>query len=150
MRDYRDMVMRTANWELSTREQFVCAALGLCGEAAEFSEHIKKWAFQGHELDRAKLVRELGDIRWYMELACVLLGTGVGEVEHVNTKKLEARYPAGAFSTGASVDRPDEALIPVAAPPAGQADPTRATGLPVAPVSSLTGFGPPVTSTGGG
>lgn len=42
-------------------------ALGLVGETGEVVDLIKKHIGHSHPLDRAKLVKELGDVEWYME-----------------------------------------------------------------------------------
>lgn len=41
-------------------------ALGLCEEAGELAGVIKKHVFYGHPLDRDKLIKEAGDVLWYM------------------------------------------------------------------------------------
>ena len=38
------------------------AAIGMCGEAGEVSELVKKYAFHGHTIDTEHLARELGDL----------------------------------------------------------------------------------------
>jgi NTP pyrophosphatase (non-canonical NTP hydrolase) len=42
-------------------------ALGLVGETGEVVDLIKKHIGHSHPLDRDKLVKELGDVEWYME-----------------------------------------------------------------------------------
>lgn len=42
-------------------------ALGLVGETGEVVDLIKKHIGHSHPLDRVKLVKELGDVEWYME-----------------------------------------------------------------------------------
>ena len=71
------------------------AALGLAGEAGEFADHIKKYQFQGHDLDREHLIKELGDIIWYVAQAAVGLETTNDEIMERNIAKLKARYPHG-------------------------------------------------------
>lgn len=44
------------------------AILGLIGEWGEVADIIKKNIFQGHEIDRAHLIEELGDSAWYAML----------------------------------------------------------------------------------
>lgn len=71
------------------------AALGLCGESGEFADQLKKFAFQGHKLNREHLEKELGDILWYVALACDALGTDMETVMKKNVIKLQSRYPDG-------------------------------------------------------
>lgn len=101
---YREFVLRTANGGVTQDMHRVNAALGLCGEAGEFADVVKKWFAQGHALDRDKAIKELGDVRWYLELAAWALGTTLEEVEQRNIAKLSARYPNG-FDTNASLNR---------------------------------------------
>lgn len=83
-------------------------ALGLVGEAAEFSELVKKFAFHGHPLDRVKATNELGDLMWYAARCAADLGVTLDDVVRANVAKLRARYPAG-FTTAASLARVDAA-----------------------------------------
>ena len=71
------------------------AALGLCGEAGEFADIIKKVSFQGHELDEAHLADEVGDILWYCALAAQALGRDLSDIAEANVAKLQKRYPNG-------------------------------------------------------
>lgn len=106
--DYRKEMLRTMNHDGNfDQESFIInATLGLTGEAGEVSDHVKKWLFQGHELDTKKLINELGDIRYYLELACYALGVTMEQVEQANSEKLRKRYPNG-FSPEASLARVD-------------------------------------------
>jgi len=83
-------------------------AMGLCGEAGEFSEIVKKVLFHGKELNEevhAHLVKELGDVIWYWTNACRALGVNPNDVITLNVSKLESRYPGGTFSAAASETR---------------------------------------------
>lgn len=95
--------MRTAA-PLDEQQRLLNAALGLCGEAGEFADTVKKAAFHGHTLDRAALHKELGDVLWYAALACDALGVQLGDVMTANIAKLQARYPEG-FSSERSQQR---------------------------------------------
>ena len=81
--------------------------MGLGGEAGETSEVIKKHLFHDQPLDRAKLLKELGDVRWYFEVLLAASGFTMAEVEQANVEKLRARYPDG-FTSQASTERKDE------------------------------------------
>lgn len=63
--DYRVLAQRTTNKSLSHREHVINAALGLCGEAGEVADLLKKNRMQGHELEVYKVLEELGDVLWY-------------------------------------------------------------------------------------
>lgn len=86
------------------------ASIGLASEGGEFSEIVKKMAFQGkpyNEDNRFHMKRELGDILWYWTNACRALGYDPNDVIAENVKKLEARYPGGHFDPYYSENRKD-------------------------------------------
>lgn len=89
--EYQVMSMRTAN----DHADLITAALGLAGEGGEFADQIKKWYGQGHDLDQAHLMEELGDALWYIALAAERLGVSLHEIAYQNTEKLRRRYPNG-------------------------------------------------------
>lgn len=79
-------------------------ALGLTGEAGEVADLIKKAIFHGHELDKDVIVKEMGDVMWYMALLCHALNIQLSTVMERNIEKLERRYKDG-FSEEASRNR---------------------------------------------
>lgn len=101
---YQLLAYRTANKELSPFDQLRNAAYGLNGEAGEVIDLLKKHEFQGHELSQDKLVKELGDILWYLALACTSLGIVITDVMEQNIAKLQERYPDG-FDADKSINR---------------------------------------------
>ena len=86
------------------------AALGLCGEAGEFADLVKKFTYQGHDLDKEHLKRELGDIMWYMALAATIIDCNLEDVAETNIAKLRARYPKGHFEAQNSKVRKEGAI----------------------------------------
>lgn len=83
------------------------ASVGLASESGEFSEIVKKVIFQGKELNvdvRYHMLRELGDICWYLANAANALGADLEEIVKMNVTKLEARYPNG-FEVSRSENR---------------------------------------------
>lgn len=99
--EYQKLAMRTANQKCRSLAN---AGLGLGGESGEVQDIIKKHLFQGHELNKDKLVEELGDVCWYVALASELVGVDLETVMQGNIDKLKARYPEG-FSEEQSVNR---------------------------------------------
>lgn len=69
------------------------AAKGLVTEAGEFNDALKKHVFYNRPLDRVNLVEELGDVLWYVAIACDVLGVSLEDVCNANLRKLKARYP---------------------------------------------------------
>lgn len=80
--------------------------MGLCGESGECVDLVKKYLFQGHELDRQHLAKELGDVAWYLAVAAYSIGYTLEEVLQMNIDKLKERYPDG-FDVDKSLHRED-------------------------------------------
>ena len=76
-------------------------------KAGEAIDIVKKWLAQGHELDRAHLVRELGDVAWYLAEAATALDVPLEDVLQANLDKLQKRFPEG-FNASASVHRNEQ------------------------------------------
>lgn len=104
--EYQNNALKTANTEVLTTDQCLMnAALGLNGEAGEVADMVKKWKFQGHEIDRNKITKELGDILWYVSLGAHACGKTLEEIAEMNIAKLAARYPNGFFEAERSQNR---------------------------------------------
>ena len=48
---------------------------------------------QGHELDKERLKKELGDIAWYLAEAATALEIPLEDILQTNIDKLKKRYP---------------------------------------------------------
>lgn len=101
--EYQRKALRTAN-ETDRIRGLLNGVLGLCGESGECADMIKKHLFQGHELDREHLAKELGDVAWYMAVTAHHLGYDLDSILEMNINKLLARYPDG-FDTARSLNR---------------------------------------------
>lgn len=89
-------------------ERLLTASVGMCAEAGEFTEVVKKIVFQGKPVTEENLFhlkRELGDIMWYVMQACMGLDTNLNEIIEMNVEKLSSRYPEGAFDVHFSENR---------------------------------------------
>ena len=102
--EYQQLAMTTLNPELQKRDVLINSVMGLCGEAGEAIDIVKKWMAQGHALDKEKLARELGDIAWYLAEAATALDMPLEEILQANIDKLKQRYPNG-FETERSLVR---------------------------------------------
>jgi NTP pyrophosphatase (non-canonical NTP hydrolase) len=98
--------MTTLNHRLTKQDILINAVMGLCGESGEAIDLVKKHLHQGHELDKAALKKELGDIAWYLAEAAYALDTDLDAIFEANIAKLKTRYPEG-FDTEKSVNRTD-------------------------------------------
>ncbi len=89
-------------------ERLLTAGVGINAEGGEFLEIIKKMIFQGkpfNQDNREHMIIELGDLMWYVAQACMALEVSFDEVIARNVKKLEKRYPGGAFDVYYSENR---------------------------------------------
>ena len=104
IQEYQKLAMTTLNPELSKKDVLINGVMGLCGESGEAIDIVKKWLAQGHELDREKLAKELGDIAWYLAETAWALDIPLEDILRGNIEKLKRRYPEG-FSAERSVNR---------------------------------------------
>ena len=102
--EYQKLAMTTLNPALSKRDVLINGVMGLCGEAGEAIDLVKKHLAQGHELDRERLIGELGDVAWYLAEVATVLEVDLETVLSRNIEKLKARYPKG-FDAARSVNR---------------------------------------------
>ena len=102
--EYQKLAMTTLNPALSKQETLINGVMGLCGESGEVIDLVKKHLHQGHPLDKEKLIKELGDIAWYLAEVAYVLDTDLDTVLEQNIAKIKARYPAG-FDTEKSFHR---------------------------------------------
>ena len=102
--EYQKLAMATLNPALDRKDVLINGVMGLCGESGEAIDIVKKWLAQGHELDREKLAKELGDIAWYLAETAWALDVPLEEILQANIDKLKKRYPQG-FDSNRSVHR---------------------------------------------
>lgn len=98
--EYQAGVAATWNHSPEIRDQIVNAALGVAGEAGEFADLIKKIRFHGVPQDDDKIVKELGDVLYYVTVSAAIHGYSLEEIADKNNKKLAARYPEGFVKGG--------------------------------------------------
>ena len=104
--EYQKLALTTMNPEISKQDMLINSMMGLCGESGEAIDLVKKHLFHGHELDKDKLAKELGDIAWYLAEATHALDMDLETILQMNIEKLKARYPEG-FSRERSIHRED-------------------------------------------
>lgn len=98
--EYQVEALRTAGDD----PELLNGILGLCGEAGECAEVVKKNMFQGHNFDKHHLASELGDVAWYLAVSAYSLGFTLENVFRINIQKLRKRYPDG-FDAEHSIHR---------------------------------------------
>lgn len=71
-------------------------ALGLCGEAGEVAEKVKKQVRDG-VFNRYEVAKELGDVLWYLSNIANDIGYSLKEVANINVDKLTGRKGRGVI-----------------------------------------------------
>ena len=102
--EYQKLAMATLNPALDNKDVLINGVMGLCGESGEAIDIVKRHLAQGHELDKEKLKKELGDVAWYLAETAYALDIPLEEVLQGNIDKLRKRYPEG-FSSERSIHR---------------------------------------------
>ena len=64
--------------------------LGLCGEAGEVAEKVKKQVRDG-VFNRHEVAKELGDVLWYLANLSNDIGYNLDEIADMNIEKLTSR-----------------------------------------------------------
>jgi NTP pyrophosphatase (non-canonical NTP hydrolase) len=81
-------------------QQLLILALGLTGEAGEVADIVKKWAGHGVPIPTEEMLKELGDVLWYVSEIARYFGWPLSAVATQNVLKLRARYPDGFVEGG--------------------------------------------------
>jgi NTP pyrophosphatase (non-canonical NTP hydrolase) len=98
LKEYQDAALKTAEYP-DKGKNLIYPALGLVGEAGEVAEKIKKlWrnhnTTAGSSLtfdERDEIVKELGDVLWYITALASELGVSLNYVAAENIIKLHDR-----------------------------------------------------------
>jgi NTP pyrophosphatase (non-canonical NTP hydrolase) len=77
--------------KLTLHDDFVMC-VGLAGETGEVLEILKK-KVRDKKMDKGELVKELGDVLYYMMMICNRHGIQAEDVIKVNVNKLHKRFP---------------------------------------------------------
>jgi NTP pyrophosphatase (non-canonical NTP hydrolase) len=81
--------------------QLMGQILGLVGESGEVAEKVKKLQRDKKgriaPADKAEILKELGDILWYVNAVSHLLGSSLSEVAQANLDKLASRKTRDAL-----------------------------------------------------
>jgi len=85
--------------------KFMAHVLGLVGESGEFADKIKKIYRNDNgemsEDQRKELLKELGDVLWYVNSLASYLDSDLQSIADINLRKLEDRLSRGVIaSTG--------------------------------------------------
>lgn len=104
--EYQKAALRTASGINKQYPRILNGVLGLAGESGECVDMVKKHLFQGHELNKEHMAKELGDIAWYLAVAADAIDYDLETIMQMNVDKLMKRYPDG-FDADKSIHRKD-------------------------------------------
>jgi NTP pyrophosphatase (non-canonical NTP hydrolase) len=90
---YEKLAARTINPALDADGRLIDAAAGLAEEAGEALSLVRKHLYQGRELDKDRLQKELGDVLWCLAMTARAAGLSLESIAAANVKKLEERHP---------------------------------------------------------
>jgi len=93
--EYQEKAARTINKELTLLGQRNHALHGMVGEIGEIHSLYQK-EYQGHGApDREHIIKETGDLLWFVAEFLTSQGIGFDECLSTNIEKLIKRYPDG-------------------------------------------------------
>lgn len=83
-------------------KNYIYLTLGLCGEAGEIAEKIKKIIRDKGGIisieDTCELQKELGDVLWYISNLATELGVSLKAIAEMNIEKLQSRKNRGVIN----------------------------------------------------
>ena len=98
--EYQTIAATTAIYPESAK--FIYPTLGLCGEAGEVAEKVKKIIRDANgeftDEKKAEIMKEIGDVLWYISALCTDLGVKMGVVAQGNIDKLLSRKERGVLN----------------------------------------------------
>lgn len=80
------------------------ATIGVCTEAGELLDAMKKHLAYGKEIDAVNIAEECGDVLWYLAIILRELDMSFEEIMQMNINKLTKRFPE-KFTEGLALDR---------------------------------------------
>lgn len=84
------------------------AALGICGEAGELADAIKKAVIYGKREDMPNILEELGDLRFYIQAVQNIYGIPEQVLLQYNAEKLSKRYSSLRYTDEEAIRRADK------------------------------------------
>jgi len=93
LNEYQKKALSTAIYPIDS--EIIYPTLGLCGEAGEVAEKIKKVIRDGGSFENPDTImeigKELGDVLWYISAIANDLGLSLNGVAQINLDKLKRR-----------------------------------------------------------
>lgn len=92
--EYQELAKRTINENLYNSQVEMHALHGMASEVGELHAIYQK-LYQGHAFDKEHVMRELGDLMWFIAEYCTVMGFELDKIMELNIEKLKLRYPEG-------------------------------------------------------
>lgn len=92
--EYQVLARRTQNTSITEFQRKMHALHGMSSEVGEIHGIFQK-VYQGHTVDYDELIKEMGDLMWFMCELCDCIGIELEDVCRLNIEKLKKRYPEG-------------------------------------------------------
>lgn len=89
---YQELARRTQDPTITPEKRLEHALYGLGSEAGEVLGIYQK-AIQGHEIEENEVVKEAGDVLWFIAELADCLGVSLDYIAQSNIVKLLDRYP---------------------------------------------------------
>lgn len=106
--EYEGLALATAIYP-QKGNNIIYPALKLAGEAGEFADKVGKyWRNSGSLFlspgdlsspQRVELIRELGDVQWYLAACASELSTSLKVIADINIDKLQDRFKRGVIKS---------------------------------------------------
>ena len=103
--EYQLLSSRTIGTDFTPIMMAGHALHGMVSEIGELHGLYQK-AYQGHPMDDEHVMKEVGDVLWFLAEYCTGRGWHLGDIAMKNVNKLKARYPDG-FEAEKSLNRKD-------------------------------------------
>lgn len=103
--DYENATNRAIPTHDNKKDAILHWCIGLSEEAGEVMSVIKHHYYGGEELNKLDLVKEIGDVLWYVAALCRETNINMEACAQLNAEKLIHRYPDDEFSNERSARR---------------------------------------------
>ncbi len=100
LNDYQKLALRTAR-DKNDKDEIFHLLLGLCGEAGEIAEKMKKVVRdKGSDftvVDKDDMTKELGDVLWHIAVIANYFDLSLDDIGEKNIAKLASRLERGVI-----------------------------------------------------
>ena len=97
LNEYQQKALETAIY--SDEYKIIYPALGMCGEAGEVADKVKKVIRDNNQEfnqeKKGEIAKEIGDVLWYCATLAHDLGYSLEEIAEINYTKLKSRQMRG-------------------------------------------------------